>query len=126
MSSEIAPDQLIRLLFGLLLSVLLGGCATPPSSDPSTVDPGCAQQCSTNLATCSGGFKLFPVVQQKQCNDNYDVCIKGCPARSSASSAAPVTHDVSERLKILDDLLRSGAISKEEYEAKRKQILESL
>ena len=106
----------------LLLLVLLGGCATPPSSDPSTADASCAQQCSANLATCSSGFKLFPIVQQKQCNDNYDVCVRGCPARSAATSASPTA----DRLKALEELRKSGAVTDTEYAAKRKEILESL
>ena len=108
------------------LSALFAACATPPTSDPSTVDPACAHQCSAELSTCSSGFKLFPVVEQKHCNDTYDVCIRGCPARSSPPSASQIKHDVSERLKTLDDLLKAGTISKEEYDAKRKQVLESL
>ena len=109
------------------LVVLTAGCATPPSSDPSTVESGCAQQCSANLATCSSGFKFFPIVQQKQCNDNYDVCIKGCPARAAETAAAkPVPQSTAERLKKLDELFKSGAITKDEYDAKRKEILGSL
>ena len=107
------------------LVVLAAGCATPPSSDPSTVESGCALQCSANLATCSSGFKFFPIVQQKQCNDTYDICIKGCPARA-AETAKPAPQSVAERLKKLDELFKSGAITKDEYDAKRKEILGSL
>lgn len=78
----------MKINFSLIVIVsaltILSGCASPPKSNPSLVESGCAQQCSSNLATCSSGFKLFPVVQQKQCNDNYDVCIKGCPLRIQA------------------------------------------
>lgn len=110
-----------------VLAVLAAGCATPPSSDPSTVDSSCAQQCSGNLATCSSGFKLFPIVQQKQCNDAYDVCVKGCPARTAETTAAkPVPQSTAERLKKLEELFKSGAITKDEYDAKRKEILGSL
>jgi hypothetical protein len=105
-----------------VLVFALAGCATPPKANPSLVEAGCAQQCSTNLSTCSAGFKMFPVVQQKQCNDTYDVCIKGCPARSSGQPSATAAA----RLKELDALLASGAISQSEYDAKRKQILGSL
>ncbi len=104
---------------------IVASCATPPSADPSTVEPACAQQCSTALATCSSGFKAFPIVQQKQCNDNYDVCIRGCPARVSE----PLLSDpssISERLKKVEELYKSGNITKSEYEAKRKEILKSL
>lgn len=110
-----------------LLVFAVTGCAIPPRADPSLVEAGCAQQCSANLATCSAGFKMFPVVQQKQCNDTYDVCIKGCPARISGQTASiqlPTT--VADRLKELDVLFKSGAISQSEYDAKRKQILGSL
>ena len=106
------------------LAALAAGCATPPSSDPSAVDSACAQQCSVNLATCSSGFKLFPIIQQKQCNDTYDICIKGCPARTGEATAAkPVPLSTAERLKKVEELFQSGAITKDEYDAKRKEIL---
>jgi Short C-terminal domain len=121
------PCQMSIRFLAFTLAVVTAGCATPPSSDPSTVEPECAQQCSANLATCSSGFKLFPIVQQKQCNDTYDVCIKGCPARAAATAAAkPVLRFTSERLKRLEELFKSGAITKQEYDAKRKEILGSL
>ena len=114
-------------ILGVALTVLSAGCATPPSADPSTVDSGCAQQCSSSLATCSAGFKMFPIVQQKQCNDNYDVCIKGCPSRIPASAVnKQAAEPTAERLRKLEDLYKSGAITKDEYEAKRKEILSSL
>ena len=108
-------------LSGVVLFVLTA-CATPPSADPSLVEVACGQQCSVNLTNCSSGFKLFPVVQQKQCNDTYDVCIKGCPTRTLLTPR----QSTAERLKVLDDLFQSGAISKEEYGAKRKQVMDSL
>jgi hypothetical protein len=115
------------LLLTLTLSALFTlGCASPPSSDPSKVELVCAQQCNANLTTCSSGFKLFPVVAQKQCNDTYDVCIKSCPARSVDPGSSKAAPGVSDRLKALDQLLQSGAITKEEYEAKRKDILNAL
>lgn len=112
----------LRLLVGVLCCVLTA-CATPPKSNPALVESGCAQQCSSHLATCSSGFKMFPVVQQKQCNDTYDVCIRGCPARTSPQSTGSSTAD---RLKQLDALYKSGAISQSEYEAERQKIIGSL
>ena len=82
-----------------------------------------------NLTSCSSGFTLFPVVKQKQCNDTYDVCIKGCPARQAGAQTATTpmaAPSAGDRLKRLDDLLKSGAISKDEYETKRKEILGTL
>ena len=109
-----------------MFALLLAGCASPPTSDPSKVELACAQQCNGNLTTCSSGFKLFPVVAQKQCNDTYDVCIKSCPERSKETAATKPAPTTAERLKKLDDLFQSGAISKDEYESKRKEILSSL
>jgi Na+-translocating ferredoxin:NAD+ oxidoreductase RNF subunit RnfB len=112
----------VRVVITALTMVLIG-CATPPSSDPSLVDASCAQQCSVNLTACSSTFTFFPVVHQKQCNDTYDVCIKGCPARSSKATPSP---SVAERLKTLDDLRKAGAINDDEYATRRKAILDSL
>lgn len=70
---------------------------------------------------------MFPVVQQKQCNDTYDVCIKGCPTRRAGQlTLGQPAATTAERLKELDTLFKSGAISQSEYDAKRKQILGSL
>ena len=112
----------------LLLAALIASCATPPSSDPSKVELACAMQCSDNLTSCSSGFKMFPIVAQKQCNDVYDVCIKTCPARTADAPAqkGAAPSPTSERLKRLEDLYRAGTISKYEYDSKRKDILDSL
>jgi len=110
-----------------ILCVIIGGCATPPSSDPSLVDPVCAQDCSGHLAECSSGFKLFPVVVQKQCNDLYDICIKGCPSRMKGGEIVETnTKTISKRLNDLEALYKAGVISKKERESKRKDILDSL
>ncbi|MGB8432707.1 MAG: hypothetical protein WCE38_00410 [Burkholderiales bacterium] len=65
----------------IVLCLLLAGCATPPSADPSKVESGCAMKCMAYLTKCDQGFTFFPIVHQAQCNDTYDVCIKGRPAR---------------------------------------------
>jgi hypothetical protein len=117
----------IRILVISTLVVAASGCATPPKANPSLVESGCAQQCSSNLATCSSGFKMFPVIQQKQCNDTYDVCIKGCPARASGQAVSGrMSSTVTDRLRELDALFKSGVLSQSEYDAKRKEILGSL
>ena len=107
-------------------SLLLLSCASPPTADPSKVGVACAQQCSKNLTDCSRGFKLFPVVAQKQCNDTYDTCIQGCPARAADSSSSASQASTSDRLKKLDELYQSGSITKDEYDEKRRDILNSL
>ena len=106
------PKQFCAVIaFGVLTS----GCATPPSADPSAVNAECAQQCAGHLANCSSGFTFFPIVKQKQCNDTYDVCIKGCPARTATPANPSEKSAISDRLKALENLYESGAITKEEY-----------
>lgn len=119
-------QSLLRCVL-LAATLVVAACASPPSSNPSAVESACAQHCSSDLATCGSGFKLFPIVQQKQCNDAYDVCIGGCPSRA-ASSTLPNSASASaqERLKRLEELLKQGAITKEEYDAKRKEVLSTL
>jgi hypothetical protein len=119
--------RILRTLATSLFALGMASCASPPSSDPSTVEASCAQQCSGSLATCSSGFKLFPVVAQKQCNDTYDVCIKGCPPRTAATARDPTPGpSAADRLKTLDSLLKSGAITQDEYDRKRKDVLSTL
>ncbi|MHB1175680.1 MAG: SHOCT domain-containing protein [Sulfuriferula sp.] len=49
------------------------------------------------------------------------------PARTAQTAGAkPVLQSTAERLKKLDELFKSGAITKGEYDAKRKEILDSL
>lgn len=112
----------LKLVSGSVLSCLMIGCATPPQSDPSKVDLSCAQHCSTTLATCSSGFKFFPVVVQKQCNDNFDVCIQGCPPREEK----PQAQSAQDRIKQLKELRDNGVITQKEYEAKRKTVVDGL
>ena len=119
--------KIILSAFILIPLLTISGCASPPQSDPSKVDVECAQQCSSHLASCSSGFKLFPVVAQGQCNDTYDVCIKGCPTRTVAEDVEEdIASNVTERLNKLESLLNSGVISKAEYDKKRQEILDSL
>lgn len=101
---------------------MLTGCATPPQADPSKVELSCAQHCSTTLATCSSGFKFFPIVVQKQCNDNYDVCIQGCPPRNEP----PQNLSPADKIQQLKDLRDSGVITQKEYELKRKAVVNGI
>ena len=111
-----------KLLLGFI--ILFVGCAKPPVSNPSKVEVKCAQSCSKDLAQCSSGFKLFPVIAQQQCNDAYDVCINGCPEREKTQALKE--NNLSQRLKKLEKLYKSGLIDEKEYSDKRKEILNSL
>jgi hypothetical protein len=117
-------SKVLKVTF-IFSSLIIFGCASPPKSDPSKVQVECAQQCSSHLAECSSGFKLFPVIAQGQCNDAYDTCIKGCPVRQDSQSKN-ISPTVAERLKRIVSLLKSGAITQEEYNKKREEIVRSL
>lgn len=66
-----------------VLSFLLSACASPPETDRASAKANCSQQCSGKLATCTAGFKMFTVAQQKRCTDTYDMCIRACPAEAA-------------------------------------------
>ncbi|WP_429409354.1 SHOCT domain-containing protein [Paraburkholderia sp. GAS82] len=106
----------------LLLTLLLAGCASTAAIDTSKVDPDCAHSCSANYSECLGKFTLFPLMAQHQCTDAIKLCVQACPARGAA---APVP-DSSQRLVALDDLYKRGLITKDEYDAKRAEILKGL
>lgn len=117
----------MKIFFSFLTLLFVVSCATPPSSDPSKVELACAQRCSTDLATCSSGFKFFPVVVQKQCNDNYDVCIGSCPARESNSLGKQIQQNNSaNKLEELSILLKRGLITQQDYDKKKAEILKNL
>ncbi|MCP2089333.1 UNVERIFIED_ORG: hypothetical protein J2Y81_005420 [Paraburkholderia sediminicola] len=107
----------------LLLIVFLAGCASTSDIDTGKFDPDCAHSCSANYSECLGKFTLFPLMAQHQCTDAMKLCVQACPARGVA--AFPVS-DSSQRLVNLDDLYKRGLISKDEYDAKRAEILKGL
>jgi hypothetical protein len=107
----------------LLLAVFLAGCARTADIDTSKVDPDCAHSCSANYSECLGKFTLFPLMAQHQCTDAMKLCVQACPARAATAPPAP---DSSQRLVALDDLYKRGLITKDEYDAKRGEILKGL
>jgi hypothetical protein len=108
----------------LLITMLLAGCASTADIDTSKVDPDCAHSCSANYSECLGKFTLFPIEAQHQCTDAMKLCVQACPARGSVA-ASPVPSP-SQRLANLDDLYKRGLITKDEYDAKRAEILKGL
>jgi Short C-terminal domain len=61
---------------------------------------------------------------QQQCTDAMKLCVQACPARG-ATAASPVSGS-SQRLANLDDLYKRGLITKDEYYAKRAEVLKGL
>jgi hypothetical protein len=108
----------------LLLTMLLAGCASTADIDTSKADPDCAHSCSANYSECLGKFTFFPIEAQHQCTDAMKLCVQACPTRGTA--AASSLPDASHRLANLDDLYKRGLITKDEYDAKRAEILKGL
>ncbi|MFM0335637.1 SHOCT domain-containing protein [Paraburkholderia fungorum] len=108
----------------LLLTMLLAGCASVADIDTSKIDTTCAQSCTANYSECLGKFTLFPIQAQHQCTDAMHLCANACPARASAAVSS--TASTSQRLVDLGDLYKRGLISKDEYDAKRVEILKGM
>jgi hypothetical protein len=108
----------------LLTVMLLTGCASVSDIDTSKADPDCAHSCAANYSECLGKFTLFPLMAQHQCTDAMHLCVEACPTRGSVA-ASPVSNP-SQRLANLDDLYKRGLISKDEYDAKRAEVLKGL
>jgi len=108
----------------LLLTMLLAGCASVADIDTGKLDTACAQSCTTSYSECLGKFTLFPLMAQHQCTDAMHLCATACPAR--ADSAISPAASTSQRLTNLDDLYKRSLISKEEYDAKRAEILKGM
>jgi len=108
----------------LLSTLLLAGCASVADIDTSKIDSDCAHSCTANYSECLGKFTFFPIEAQHQCTDAMQLCAKACPAKGDNSSSQVVP--ASQRLANLDDLYKRGLISKEEYDAKRAEILRGL
>jgi hypothetical protein len=108
----------------LLLMVLLVGCAGTADIDTNKVDSDCAHLCSANYSECLGKFTHYPLMAQRQCTDAMKLCVQAYPARR-AVAASPASN-ASQRLANVEDLYKRRLISKEEYDAKRAEILKGL
>lgn len=105
------------------ISGLATGCASTSDIDTSKYDQACAQPCSHNYSACVSRFTFFPIQVQHQCTDAYKLCVQGCPERGQSTANTP---GIDERLKTLKSLRESGAITKQEYETRRKAILDGV
>ncbi|NYH24976.1 SHOCT domain-containing protein [Paraburkholderia bryophila] len=108
----------------LLLTMLLAGCASVSDIDTSKIDASCAQSCTSTYSECLGKFTLFPLIAQHQCTDAMHLCAAACPSRGATAPAPPVS--ATQRLQDLADLYKHGLITKEDYDAKRSEILKGI
>jgi hypothetical protein len=111
----------LKSIFTIAILFTLTSCAMKPTANPELVKQDCALTCSSHLAKCSSGFTLFPIIKQAQCNDTYDICIQGCPKKEQTGN-----NLIKEKIKNLDELLKLKIITNEEYQEKRKVIINSI
>jgi hypothetical protein len=81
---------------------------------------------------------LFPLANQWSCESAFDTCLKTCPTKAEKAAAAAAAASAAssnpaqppnvaaERLKKLDALLKEGLITKDEYDAKRLEVIKAL
>lgn len=111
----------------LAVTLLLSACVGAPQVDLANVDSACAQQCSANHTKCMSGFKMFPLANEQSCKTGMETCVKTCPTKAEAlTTKQPAQGVAADRLKALEALRKDGLIRDNEYEAKRKEILQSM
>lgn len=101
----------------------IAGCASVSDIDTSKADPNCAQPCAQTYSACVSKFTFFPLMVQHQCTDAYRLCIQACPSLTGQQD----THNsTKERLQQLKDLRDAGVLTQQEYETKRKAVVDGL
>ena len=103
--------------------LVVAGCASVSDIDTSKSDPKCVQPCAQTYSSCVSKFTFFPLQVQHQCTDAYRLCIQACPSLTGQQDSHNSTK---ERLQQLKDLRDSGVLTQQEYEQKRKAVIEGL
>lgn len=112
--------------FVALLVTVLSGCASTNDIDLSGKDSVCGQTCTTNYTSCVNVSSWFPIQQQHECADALRKCAQTCPSRSTSTATPSDKPSVTDKLKELDSMHKSGLITDSEYAAKRQEILKGM
>jgi hypothetical protein len=114
-------------------SVLLSACASAPDIDYSKVDEVCGKQCQTDEAECKKRFAEYPTISYTHCKPELRACVKSCPPPGTTPLVSPAKANevtdktsIAARLRLLEELHKSGDITDKEYADKRQEILKSL
>ena len=117
----------MKLPISLLFVLAFSGCAGTTDIDLSKVEYTCGQSCSTSYQTCDSRLTMMPIRQHNDCTDVYRKCVQSCPSTFSSPRPSENTKpSVTDRLKELDALHKSGVIDDAEYQNKRHEILQAL
>ena len=123
----------------VMSTVLLSACVSPSGIeskiDYSKVDAECGRLCKKDYDECNVRFAEaeLSVIRQVHCGPEVGACIKACPPPGTTVVTSPAnlktTTDkppISDRLKQLEELHKSGVITDKEYADKRQEIIKSL
>jgi len=120
----------------VISTALLSACAAAPTVDYSKIDAECGQACKKDEAECQKRFADLPTLRYTHCAPELKACINACPPPGSVSVKAPINPtataissekpSIADRLKLLEELHKSGVITDKEYADKRQEILKSL
>ena len=121
------------ILISLISSVVLSACATAPELDYSKVDAVCGQKCKTEATDCQKRFDGYPTLLLTHCKPELRICVQACPPPGTnppplpaKTNISPDKPSVTDRLKLLEELHKSGVITDKEYADKRQEIINSL
>ena len=112
--------------------VVMSGCVTRPAIDYSKIEQSCAMQCQMNDQDCASRYAGFPLILQAECNPAVEACVHACPPINGATTINQSTksqqnsHSTTEKLNELNSLYKNGLINQDDYELKKKQILNEM
>ncbi len=114
------------LIAGLVLALLLGGCATPPSGKEWVHETRSHDDMERHLSSCKANtVLLWPFDWASRCMRRRGYVLRdegeGYTPPSSPASASPA-----DKLIELQDLRDRGVITDEEYESKRRKYVKEL
>lgn len=118
--------KLSQLIAILGFAIITSACQSIDDIDFKSKDPACAETCYKRYDECIGRITMMPIRKHNDCVDNLRFCAQQCPSPTSAQSTSGKVQDNVAKLEALGKLKKQGLITNQDYEAKKKQILDSM
>ncbi|QWD34650.1 SHOCT domain-containing protein [Polynucleobacter paneuropaeus] len=113
------------MFIGLLVLV---GCQTTEGIDFEAKDSSCTTTCRNRYDSCMGAITMMPIRKNNDCVDNLRFCVAQCPSKGMV--VVPVSENTlsssTKKLEILNDMQKKGLITRDEYNAKKAEILRGM